>query len=152
MPLVKGKHYPYTAAGKKAAAQARMKKGGAVRKKYAKGGAVRRSDPEKRKSVRKRAAEAALTPLARAGRRGVRGPNQARMINMLERRVSPRTTAVHEYAKGYAEGGEVVTVRGKRGPDVPKPKWQGKYAYYTKQADKVQRARDLNRTTRGPNS
>ena len=40
MPLVKGKHYPYTAAGKKAAARARMKKGGLVRKKYAKGGAV----------------------------------------------------------------------------------------------------------------
>jgi len=88
----------------------------------------RRSDPEKRKSVRKRAAAAAKSPLRKAGRavgRGVpragaraagaraagpagktvRGPNSARMINMLEGRVSPRTTAVHEYAKGYAKGG-----------------------------------------------
>ena len=34
---------------------------------------IRRSDPEKRKSVRRRAAEAALTPLERAARRVGRG-------------------------------------------------------------------------------
>ena len=42
MPLVDGKHYPYTEKGKKQAAAARQNKmgGGMVRKRYSKGGTV----------------------------------------------------------------------------------------------------------------
>lgn len=151
MPLVKGKHYPYTAAGKKAAARARMKKGGTVRRSdpekresvrsRAEEAArtkkkIRRSDPERRGSVRSRAAEAALTPLERAARnlkKGLRGPKKAGQTKSTKRKKS-----------GRYPGAQVDYIRNqltkkKKGGLVRK-----KYAKGG--------AVNLNRTTRGPNN
>ena len=89
MPLVKGKHYPYTAAGKKAAARARMKKGGVVRKKYARGGAVRRSD-----------SETALTPLAKAGRTIGSGAARARAATRAVGNATPKIINLNRTTRG----------------------------------------------------
>jgi len=104
MPVVKGKHYPYTAAGKSAAASAR--------KGMKRGGKPRRSDPERRESVRKRAAAARrkdlLEDLAEGG---------ITFEEVLGEYAGPAGRLPPHGALKYSKGGAVNLNRTIRGPN-----------------------------------
>jgi len=147
MPVVKGQHYPYTAAGKKAAASAR--------KGMKRGGKPRRSDPERRESVRKRAATAAAK--RDKNRREFSSFYDEAMIIPFEmltsreqsRRIKKALKEAETPSDRYPQG-QVDYVRSgaRRGtPRAVQRKKGGAVRKYAKGG-----AVNLNRTIRGPNS